>query len=44
MEPPAAAPSKRVEAFSHGRAEASLPTLAGLYWGGVAGVPAPAPW
>lgn len=29
---------------SHGRAEASLPILVGLYWGGVTGWAAPAPW
>ena len=48
IEPPAAAPvvalpSKAALWPSHGRAEASLPTLVGLYWRGVTGLPA-APW
>ena len=47
--PPAGAylpASKAMLLRSHGRAEASLPTLSGLYWrGGMAeSAPPPAPW
>jgi len=41
----AALASKAAAWFSQGLAEASLPTLRGLYWGGaVASAGLPAPW